>query len=135
MEKDKDIRFSDKKVDQSWKEQAEKEKGGATGRPASPLGNAPAAGGDAKSEQPSKRKTSKTFLNFLTSLGIQAMMHLGEVPNPETQKAEVNAEAAREIIDLLMSIKDKTEGNLGAEELHFFSTFLPELQLKFTQQS
>ena len=61
------------------------------------------------------------------------MMHLGEIPNPETQKREVNLEAAREIIDLLGQLKEKSQGNLSAEEMDFFNSLLPELQLKFSQ--
>lgn len=114
MAADKDIHFSQKKIDESWKEQAAKVKG--------------------ESPEVPKPETSKVFLNFLTSLGLQVLIHLGEISNPETQQHAVNLDAARDIIDLLLQIKVKSKGNLSAEEADFFQTFLPGLQLKFAQR-
>ena len=122
---DKEIKFSEKKVDDSWKEQVTREKGTA----------------DSKLKENSPRKStanttvSKPFLNLLSSLGYQAMFHLGEIPNPETQQPEINLEAAREVIDLLLAIKAKSEGNLSPEEAEVFQKLLPELQLKFSQRA
>lgn len=59
------------------------------------------------------------------------MMHLGEVPYAETGEKETNLQAAREMIDLLIAIKNKTAGNLSDEEMQAFETLLPELQMKF----
>ena len=127
---DKDIRFSEKRVDENYKEQASRDKGvvNSTSRRTSE---------DSVKTQPSASapspKTSKIFLNFVTSLGYQALIHLGDMPNPETNEREVNLEGARGIIDLLMEIKLKTQGNLSAEEAQFFDSVLPEIQLKFSQ--
>jgi len=120
MEPDKDIRFTEKKVDESWKEQAESVKAKAV----------PAASG-AKS-QPSA-DTSKVFLSLVQSLGYQALMHLGEIPDPMTQKHEVNTDAAKEAIDLLIALRDKTQGNLSDEEKKMLETLLTQLQIKFSQ--
>ncbi len=122
---DKEIKFTEKKVDDSWKEQVTREKGAADSRPkeSSPRKSAAAA------------ETSKPFLNLLSSLGYQAMFHLGEIPNPETHQPEINLEAAREVIDLLLAVKAKTEGNLSPEEAEVFQNLLPELQLKFSQRA
>ncbi len=122
MAQEKEIRFTEKKVDESWKEQTSRDKEIS-----------------AKSRQPETRKpvaakTSKPFLNLLTSLGIQAMMHLGEIPSPDTRLKEPNLEAAREIIDLLLAIKEKTEGNLSPEEKEVLESLIPELQMKFSQK-
>ena len=121
---DKDIRYAQKRVDESWKEQMARDKDTTDSRHAKPK--------PVTNEPP---PTAKKFLGFLNSLGVQALFHLGEIPNPETHQKEVNLEAAREIIDLLLEIKRKTEGNLSAEEKHFFDTFLPEVQMKFAAQS
>lgn len=128
----KDIRFTQKKIDDSWKDQVQREQGKAAAAPASgPSGRTPQAAPPPAAEA---KPTSKPYLNFITSLGLQAMMHLGEMPNPETQTAEVNLDAAREILDLLVALKEKSEGNLSREEKQFFFSFLPELQLKFAQK-
>lgn len=121
---EKEIKFTEKKVDDSWKDQVSKEKGTA------PLSQAPE--GSPRKNSP---KTLKPFISLLSSLGYQAMFHLGEIPNPETQQPEINLEAAKEIIDLLLALKDKTEGHLSPEESEVFSTLLPELQLKFSQRA
>ena len=118
---EKDIRFTDKRVDESWKEQTAREKAKA------PDPQASAAGPRANTE------TSKLFLGFLNSLGIQAMFHLGEIPHPETHQKEIRLDGAREIIDLLVEIKKKTQGNLSSEEKQFLDSLLSELQLKFAQ--
>lgn len=126
---EKDIRFTEKKVDESWKEQAAKGKGEEKRSPQVSQSKTEPAG---KEKQ---RVTSKPFLNLLHSLGFQVMMHLGEIPNPDTGAKEPNLEAARQIIDLITQIREKTQGNLSTEENEFFSTVLPELQLKFAQHT
>ena len=122
---DIEIKFTEKKVDEGWKDQVNREKGAA----------APPAGESAPQKSPAAAKTSKPFLNLLSSLSYQAMFHLGEIPNPETQQPELNLEAAREIIDLLLALKEKTAGNLSPEEAEVFQTLLPELQIKFSRKA
>lgn len=117
----KDIRFTDKKIDDSWKEQTSKEREAqqASARP-------PAASGE-------PAKTSKIFLNLLSSLGYQAMVHLGEIAHPQTGQPMVDLQSAKEAIDLLAALKEKTQHNLSPEESQVFETVLPELQLKFSR--
>jgi hypothetical protein len=118
---EKDIRFSEKKVDDSWKEQIEREKGAA--RPSE---------SQAAKKDSSPKPTSKPFLSLLNSLVFQAMMHLGEIPNPETREGEVNLEAAKEVIELLLAVRSKSLGNTSPEETEFLNSALSELQLKFS---
>ncbi len=124
MEPDKDIRFTEKKVDESWKEQAEGVKAKAAAAAAPAAGPAPKA-------KPSE--TSKVFLGLVQTLGYQALMHLGEIPDPATQQREVNAEAAKEAIDLLITLHEKTRGNLSDDEKKMLETLLTQLQIKFSQ--
>ena len=119
MEPDKDIRFTEKKVDESWKEQTENIKEKAV---------SPEPAVKAKPAE-----TSKTFLGLIQSLGYQALMSLGEIPNPMTQQTEVNPEGAKEAIDLLIAIREKTEGNLSDDEKKMVDMLLSQLQLKFSQ--
>ncbi len=124
----KDIRFTEKKVDESWKDQATRER--EVVAPASSTHSA------AKSQTSAPaHKTSQAFVNLLSSLGYQAMFHLGEIPDPQTGEAEVNLEAAKEAIDLLLAIKEKSSNNLSAEETGIFQQILPELQMKFSQKA
>lgn len=119
MEPEKDIRFTEKKVDESWKEQAESVKAKASTPP-------PAA-------KPKSTESSPMFLSLVQSLGYQALMHLGDIPNPTTQQVELNPDGARETIDLLIALRDKTQGNLSEEEKKMIETLLAQLQIKFSQ--
>jgi len=121
MEPHKDIRITEKKIDESWKEQAESVKAKAAAVPPS-------------AKNPSKPlETSKAFLSLVQSLGYQALMNLGEIPNPMTQQTELNPEGAKEAIDLLMALRDKTQGNLSDDEKKMLDMLLTQLQLKFSQ--
>jgi len=122
MTEERDVKFASKKVDESWKAQMGRNKDVADqSKPAS------------ETTSSTSPKTSKLFINLLTSLGFQAMMHLGEIHHPETQQKEVNIDAAREIIDLLVVMKEKSEGRVSVEEKELFNSLVPELQMKFSQ--
>jgi hypothetical protein len=120
MEPDKDIRFTEKKVDESWKEQAESVKAKVAATPQTAAKSKPA-------------ETSKAFLSLVQSLGYQVLMNLGEIPNPMTQQTELNPEGAKEAIDLLIALRDKTQGNLSDEEKKMLETLITQLQIKFSQ--
>ncbi|OQA56352.1 MAG: hypothetical protein BWY42_01024 [Candidatus Omnitrophica bacterium ADurb.Bin277] len=115
MDTDKDIRFTEKKVDQSWKDQVASSK---------------AAAPDASPKVPA---TSKVFVSLVQSLGIQTLVHLGAMPNPISQQTELNLEAAKETIDVLVALREKTLNNLSSEEKQMMDTLLAELQVKFSQ--
>jgi hypothetical protein len=122
MTEEKDIRFVEKKVDESWKDQASRDKESFQ-KPA----------GQASPKETRTNKTSQPFLGLITSLGYQAMIQLGELP--ESGQTEVNLPAAQEIIELLLAIKTKSEGNLSPEESQLLTSLIPDLQLKFAQKS
>ena len=78
---------------------------------------------------------SMNFASFLLSLATTGMVHLGEIPEPTTGQKMENLEAARQMIDILRILKEKTEGNLSSEESQLMENLLYELQLKFVSQS
>jgi len=65
----------------------------------------------------------------------QALIELGEVPNPMSGETEVALPRARFTIDMLQIIRDKTEGNLTPEELQNLESALFELRRKFVEKS
>ena len=107
----------DKKVDESWKHSVEKEKQAQ----ATPEESAPAAEAD--------------FLGFVSTLAMQALMALGEMPNPQTGQAQPDLPQARYLIDVIQILSDKTKGNLSAEETAELKTLLYELRVKFVKKS
>lgn len=71
------------------------------------------------------------FFNYVASLGFQAMIFLGEVPNPMTQQVEKNLKQAKFLIDTLVLIREKTIGNLTKEEGELLNGSIFELQRRY----
>ena len=78
---------------------------------------------------------TQRFIEFVMMEAQQAAMFLGRIPNPQTGKPEVNLPIARMFIDQLEMIREKTRGNLGAEESDILTRVLADLQLAFVQAS
>lgn len=77
---------------------------------------------------------SLSFSTFVLGLASSALIHLGEAPNPETGTASVNLVLARQSLDLLELLRQKTRGNLTIEEEQLFTTLLTDLRLRFVQR-
>lgn len=75
------------------------------------------------------------FASFLLSLATTGMVHLGEIPEPGSGQKMEDLEAAQQMIDILGILKEKTEGNLSAEESHLLENVLYELRMKFMGKS
>ena len=59
------------------------------------------------------------------------MMHLGEVPNPDTQENDENIILAKHTIDLLNMLEDKLNNGLTEEEQKLFKDVLFEVRMKY----
>ena len=73
------------------------------------------------------------FATFVLSLSQSVVMHLGEVPNPETEKLETNLVLARQTIDLLGLLEEKTKGNLTGDEERLLTHVLFDLRMRFVE--
>lgn len=102
----------DKKIDESWKNAVEKEKG------------SPHNDDELAIPEPD-------FPFFLTTLALQAAIFLGEIPNPSNNQKEENLAQAKFIIDTLSMIKGKTAGNLSADEDSMLDNILYDLRTKY----
>jgi hypothetical protein len=76
-----------------------------------------------------------SFATFVLSLGTQAMVGLGLIPDPYTNKQDVNLEAAKQMIDILVMLREKTHGNLEAAELTLIDNLLYDLQMHYVELS
>ncbi len=74
-----------------------------------------------------------TFAFLLTTLATQAMIALGQVPNPLTGKVETRAVQAKHYIDTLAMLAEKTQGNRTAEESQLLDDLLHQLRMAFVQ--
>ena len=74
------------------------------------------------------------FSSFCLSLGTSALYHLGMVPDPETgEPAAANLPIARQTIDSLEMLREKTKGNLDEEESKLLEGLLYELHLRYVE--
>ena len=73
------------------------------------------------------------FATFVLSLSHSALMHLGEAPHPETNQVERNLPLARQTIDLLGLLEEKTKGNLSGDEERLLTQVLFDLRMRFVE--
>lgn len=75
------------------------------------------------------------FTDFVQGLIAQAYMFLGMLRDPYQPKPVVDVAAARQMIDILTMLKEKTVGNLTDDEEDFLNAHLGELKLAFVQRT
>lgn len=81
------------------------------------------------------RDPKMDFRTLVLSLTTTALLQMGLAPNPATQKVEKDLPAARQTIDILEILKDKTRGNLNPEETQLLDRCLHDLKMSFVQSS
>lgn len=108
--------FEKKKVDESWKDAAEKEKVPDLNKE------------EALPEEPD-------FAFFVSTLAMQAAIALGDLENPLTNQKQIDLRQAKFFIDTLSMIKEKTHGNLSLEEDNYIDSVVYELKMRFVQKS
>ncbi len=74
-----------------------------------------------------------TFSSFVLSLNTSALYHLGEIGDPETGRKSVDLDLAKNAIDTLALLKEKTQGNLSNEEGELLTRIVYELKMRFVQ--
>jgi len=73
------------------------------------------------------------FSTFVISLSTQVLMHLGEIPNPLSGKEERDVPVAKQMIDILGMLQDKTRGNLNDGETKLIEGILFDLRMKYVE--
>lgn len=73
------------------------------------------------------------FSNFVLSLNASALIHLGDIPDPQSRERLVNLPAAKHTIEILEIIKTKTTGNLDGEEEKLLDDVLYNLRMKYVK--
>ncbi len=75
------------------------------------------------------------FSTFILSLSHSALMHLGEAPHPDTNQQAENLALARQTIDLIGILEEKTKGNLTGDEERLLSQVLFDLRMRFVEHA
>jgi len=90
---------------------------------------------DPTKEQAASQPFKIDFSTFIMSLTSSAFYHLGDIADPETGKTETNLPAVQQTIDMLIMLKEKTQGNLSEEEGKLLEQLIYELQMKFVAKN
>ena len=74
------------------------------------------------------------FSSFVLSLSTSVLYHFGEVPDPITNKKQRNLILAKQTIDILGILKEKTAGNLAREEESLLTNLLYDLRMRYVKE-
>ena len=94
-----------------------------------PAATASAAASETAQEPPPEIN----FSTFVISLSTQALMHLGEIADPLSGKEVKDIPVAKQMIDIIGMLKDKTKGNLNAGEERLTEEVLFDLRMKYVE--
>jgi len=81
----------------------------------------------------SSGEMAQRFIEFVMMQAQNAAFMLGQIPHPQTGKAEVNLDMAQLLIDQLVMIQEKTKGNLTNDEGRILANALANLQIAFVE--
>jgi Domain of unknown function (DUF1844) len=102
-------------------QQAAAAQGYAAARSAAGSGGHPSAAGEI------------TFGTFLMSLSTEALVHLGEMPDPAGGQPQPDLAMAQQLVDILGMLRDKTRGNLDHDEQALLDAILFDLRMKYVE--
>jgi hypothetical protein len=82
---------------------------------------------------PAEQLPELDFAMFALSLAHSAWVHLGDAPNPVDGQRDVNLSMARQTIDLLAMLQEKTRGNLDGDEERVLEQSLYDLRMRYVE--
>jgi hypothetical protein len=75
------------------------------------------------------------FSTLVLSLSQTALVHLGDAPHPEGEEPTHDLPLARQTIDMLGMLQEKTKGNLTGSEERLLDQVLYDLRMRFVELS
>ena len=105
-------------------------------RPGAPEEAAPSGPTPAAEPPPPRGETADepvTFSTFVLGLSTQALLHLGEIANPVTRAVERDFGAAKQVIDILGILAEKTRNNLEQGEQTLLESVLYDLRMRYVE--
>ena len=79
----------------------------------------------------SQDETGADLASLFVMFASSAMIGLGEAPDPMSGERSVDLAQAREAVDVLLLLREKTEGNRSEQESHLLEEILYDLQMRF----
>ena len=113
-------------IDDDWKSQVAAEKE-ALKKEATP----PNSPGEAESQSASTQMPPASLELLITTFATEAMVALGQLPNPITGESATQPGHAQYAIDMLEVLQEKTAGNLTPDEEKMLSDLLHQLRMLF----
>jgi hypothetical protein len=112
------------------------------GQPTPPEEPSPAETQDRKPEDPSAAGAEPhptplpeiNFPTFIASLNASALVHLGIIEDPVSGKAEKNLAMAKQTIDILSMLQQKTVANLTPDEEAMLKSILYDLRILYVKE-
>jgi len=83
----------------------------------------------------SSGEMTQRFIEFVMMQAQNAAFMLGQIPHPQTGKADVNLDMAQLLIDQLVMIQEKTKGNLNSDESRILAGTISNLQMIFVESA
>lgn len=80
---------------------------------------------------PTGEESDRSLVGLFMMLASSALMALGEVADPATGQRQWDLPGAADIIDVLVLLREKTEGHRTAEETQTLDEVLYDLQLRY----
>ena len=120
--KDKDLSAQDDKINQAGQQ------------PADSAGAKSASNDKKSSGQSAGQLPEINFASFIISLSSSALYLLGDIPDSETNKTQRNLTLAKQTIDILGLLKEKTVGNLTREESQMLESLLYDLRMRYVDE-
>ena len=74
------------------------------------------------------------FSTFVISLNASALVHLGQLEDPATGSKSKNLPMAKQTIDILSMLEEKTKGNLTADEENILKNLLYDLRINYVRE-
>ncbi len=75
------------------------------------------------------------FSTFILSLNSSALVQLGLMEDPATGQKSKNLPLAKQTIDILAMLEEKTRGNLTSDEENMLKNIIYELRLLYVKET
>ena len=89
---------------------------------------------ETEAEEPPLQFPEINFATFVASLNASALLHLGAIDDPSSGTKNKNLPMAKQTIDILNMLQEKTAGNLSEEEENMLKNILYDLRIMYVRE-
>lgn len=122
-------------IDEDWKSQVEAEKEAAKKAGSASPATAPSGTEQEEAGLADMPMPSASFEMLLTTLATEALVSMGQIPHPTTDKLHFHRHQAKYLIDTIDMLKEKTRGNLSTDEQTLVDDILHQLKIVFVESA